>query len=196
MRVKDVPLWSVTIWDKKYNSVDKNWQKQTIKYKYLLSDELDKIKVADGTVRLLYTGKDIGYTTESLAGDALAKGEIIAIPWGGTPSVKYYKGKFVTGDNRIATSSMPDKLLNKYIYYYLKGNLKELTSYYRGAGLKHPAMKDVLNMKISYPEVEIQAKIIKQFDLLESIIEHYQKQLELLDTLIISKLCGEMEVVA
>ena len=144
MIVKDVPLWSVTIWDKKYNAVDREWQPQTIKYKYLLSDELDRICVEDGTIRLLYTGKDIGYTSEELAGDALSEGEIVAIHWGGTPSVKYFKGKFVTGDNRIATSSKPDELLNKYLYYYLRGNLKEIASYYRGAGLKHPAMKDIL----------------------------------------------------
>ena len=144
MIVTNVPLWSVTIWDKKYNAVEKEWQSQTKRYKYLLSDELDRICVEGGSVRLLYTGKDIGYTTEELAGDALAEGEIVAIPWGGTPSVKYYHGKFVTGDNRIATSSKPDELLNKYLYYYLLGHLNEIASYYRGAGLKHPSMRDVL----------------------------------------------------
>ena len=149
MMANRVPLWSVTTWDKKYSAVEKEWQPQTIKYKYLLSDELDRICVEGGDVRLLYTGKDIGYTTEDLAGDALAEGEIVAIPWGGTPSVKYFKGKFVTGDNRIATSSKPDELLNKYLYYFLLGHLKEISTYYRGAGLKHPAMRDILSMKIS-----------------------------------------------
>ena len=33
---KDIPLWQVTIWDKKFNNVDKKWQPKTIKYKYLL----------------------------------------------------------------------------------------------------------------------------------------------------------------
>lgn len=184
MIVNNVPLWSVTTWDKKYNAVDKTWQPQTIKYKYLLSDELDKISVKDGNVRLLYTGKDIGYTTETLAGDALSEGEIVAIPWGGTPSVKYFKGKFVTGDNRIATSNNPEELLNKYLYYYLLGNLNELSSYYRGAGLKHPSMKDVLKMRISYPSVEVQKRIIKQFDLLLDIVEMRKLQLQQLDELV------------
>ena len=156
--VQNAPLWSVTIWDKNFSGVDKDWQKKTIKYKYLLSDELDRINKG-GDVRLLYTGKDIGFTTERLAGDALCEGEIVSIPWGGTPSVKYYKGKFVTGDNRIATSSRPDELLNKYLYYLLRGRLNEIASYYRGAGLKHPAMKDILKMDISYPAVSEQLKI-------------------------------------
>lgn len=184
MMANRVPLWSVTTWDKKYNAVEKEWQPQTIKYKYLLSDELDRICVDGGDVRLLYTGKDSGYTTEDLAGDALAEGEIVAIPWGGTPSVKYFKGKFVTGDNRIATSSKPNELLNKYLYYFLLGNLKEISTYYRGAGLKHPAMRDILNMKISYPDMEKQAQIIAQFDLLQEIIDKRKRQMAELDNLI------------
>ena len=184
MMANRVPLWSVTTWDKKYNAVEKEWQPQTIKYKYLLSDELDRICVDGGDVRLLYTGKDSGYTTEDLAGDALAEGEIVAIPWGGTPSVKYFKGKFVTGDNRIATSSKPNELLNKYLYYFLLGNLKEISTYYRGAGLKHPAMRDILNMKISYPDMEKQAQIIAQFDLLQEIIDKRKRQMVELDNLI------------
>lgn len=184
MMANRVPLWSITTWDKKYSAVEKEWQPQTIKYKYLLSDELDRICVEGGDVRLLYTGKDIGYTTEDLAGDALAEGEIVAIPWGGTPSVKYFKGKFVTGDNRIATSSKPDELLNKYLYYFLLGHLKEISTYYRGAGLKHPAMRDILSMKISYPDLEKQSQIITQIDLLQEIIDKRNRQIVELDNLI------------
>ena len=53
MMANRVPLWSVTTWDKKYSAVEKEWQPQTIKYKYLLSDELDRICVEGGDVRLL-----------------------------------------------------------------------------------------------------------------------------------------------
>ena len=80
---ENVPLWSITIWDKKFNNVDKNWQPSVRKYKYLLADELEAIKVKNGDVKVLYTGKDTGFTTEELAGDSLAEGEIVAIPWGG-----------------------------------------------------------------------------------------------------------------
>ena len=33
----------------------------------------------------------------------LQEGEVVTIPWGGTAIVKYFNGKFVTADNRIAT---------------------------------------------------------------------------------------------
>ena len=182
--VKNVPLWSVTTWDKKFAGVEKSWQPKTIKYKYLLSDELNQLKTKGGDVRILYTGKDNGFTTEELAADYISEGEIVSIPWGGIPTVKYHNGKFVTGDNRIATSSKPGELLNKYLYYYMRGNISKIASFYRGASLKHPSMKDVLKMKISYPEVEEQEKIVHQFDTLEYIITHRRTQLEKLDELI------------
>ncbi|MDU5598161.1 MAG: restriction endonuclease subunit S [Lachnospiraceae bacterium] len=181
---KGIPLWKITIWDKRFNNVDNEWQPKTIKYNYLLSDELNSIKSEDGDVRILYTGKEVGYTTEELAGQNLSEGEIVSIPWGGIPSVKYHKGKFVTGDNRIATSSDVNRLTNKYLYYFLRGNIHEVASYYRGASLKHPNMKDILKMKISFPSIDIQEKICTQLDILESIIALRQKELLELDKLI------------
>ena len=181
---KGIPLWKITIWDKRFNNVDNEWQPKTIKYNYLLSDELNSIKSEYGDVRILYTGKEVGYTTEELAGKNLSEGEIVSIPWGGIPSVKYYKGKFVTGDNRIATSSDVNRLTNKYLYYFLRGNIHEVASYYRGASLKHPNMKDILKMKISFPSIDIQEKICTQLDILESIIALRQKELLELDRLI------------
>ena len=38
---ENVPLWTVTTWDKRYNAVDRSWQPHIIKYTYLLSDELN-----------------------------------------------------------------------------------------------------------------------------------------------------------
>ena len=73
---KNIPLWQITTWDKNFNNVDKEWQPKTIKYKYLLSDELDSLRVDDGDIRILYTGKDVGYTTEELAGDNISEGEL------------------------------------------------------------------------------------------------------------------------
>ena len=181
---KNIPLWKVTTWDKKFNNIDKGWQPKTIKYKYLLSDELDSLRVEDGDVKILYTGKTIGYTTKELAGENISDGEIVAIPWGGIPTVKYHKGMFVTGDNRIATSNDTTQLSNKYLYYFMKGNIQEIATYYRGASLKHPCMKDILKMTISYPSIQEQQIICSRFDVLEKIIEKRNQELELLDDFI------------
>ena len=164
-------LWEVTVWDKKFNAVDRHKQKKINKHHYFLAKEINELVVSNGTVKLLTTNVSNKYTSEELAGDKIKSGEIIAIPWGGDAIVQYYKGKYLTSDNRIATSSDPDLLSNKYLYYFLLNNLNELSSYYRGSGIKHPSMYDVLEMKIPIPSpnnpeksLAIQAEIVRILD--------------------------------
>lgn len=75
-------LWEVTVWDKKFNAVERNKQKKVYSYKYLLASELFDLEQENGDVRLLSTGEYIGWTTEELAGEYLYEGEIVTIPWG------------------------------------------------------------------------------------------------------------------
>ena len=114
-------LWEVTIWDKKFNAVSREKQPKTINYTYLLAVDLFKLERENGDVFLLSTGERTGWTTEKLAGKDLREGEVVAIPWGKSRPlrevIKYYKGRFVTADNRIATSNDTDRLLNKFLYY-------------------------------------------------------------------------------
>lgn len=121
--VEFVPLWSVTAWDKKFNAVDKNMQKKTCSYPVLLAKDLFAMKQEKGDVFLLSTGTETGWTTEEIAGGFLCNGEVVSIPWGKSSPVKglikYFKGKFVTGDNRIATSLDTNILNNKYLYYWM-----------------------------------------------------------------------------
>ena len=104
--VESVLLWSVTTWDKKFNAVDRKKQPKVINYSYLLATDLFALQTDGGDVFLLSTGEQTGWTTEELAGDNLKEGEVVTLPWGKsravTDCIKYYKGKFVTADNRIA----------------------------------------------------------------------------------------------
>lgn len=160
------PLWSLTAWDKKFNGIEKEKQKKVISYKYYLSTDFDKVEREDGNIKYISTGISgiDRYTTEELAEEYLAEGEIICIPWGGTPNVKYHKGKFVTGDNRIATSLDTNILNNKFLYYYMDANIKTIASFYRGSGIKHPSMKNVLDMCIPVPPLEVQCEIVRILD--------------------------------
>ena len=159
-------LWEVTIWDKKFNGISKEKQPSTISYKYYLSSEFDKVEDEKGDIYYISTGisgKD-RYTTEEKAKEYVSEGEIVCIPWGGTPNIKYYKGKFVTGDNRIATSRNIKILDNKFLFYWLQNSIKELSNYYRGSGIKHPNMASVLDMKIAVPPLEVQDEIVRILD--------------------------------
>lgn len=166
--VEYVPLWSVTIWDKKFNSVDRKKQSKSINYPYLLAKDLFALEVENGDVFLLSTGEQTGWTNEELAGNNLCEGEVVTIPWGKSRAVvdciKYHKGKFVTADNRIMTSNDTKRLSNKYLYYCVLTNGKKIDTFYRGSGIKHPDMAKVLDLKIPLPPLEIQEEIVKILD--------------------------------
>lgn len=160
------PLWSLTAWDKKFNGIDKNKQIKIISYKYYLSVDFDKVERQNGDIKYISTGisGNDRYTTEELAKDYVAEGEIVCIPWGGTPNVKYHKGKFVTGDNRIATSLDTNILNNRFLYYWMQSKIETIASFYRGSGIKHPSMKNILDMCIPVPPLEVQHEIVHILD--------------------------------
>jgi type I restriction enzyme S subunit len=158
-------IWEVTAWDKKFNAVDNNKQKKTHKYTYFLASALRNLAVDNGYVKLLPTGSEIyGWTTEELAGKNISEGEIVAIPWGGKATVQYYNGKFVTADNRIATSLDRNYLDNKFLYYFMLSKLRIIQSFYRGSGIQHPSMAKVLDMKIPVPPLKVQKEIVNILD--------------------------------
>ena len=142
--VEFVPLWSVTIWDKKFNSVDRKKQPKSINYPYLLAKDLFALEVENGDVFLLSTGEQTGWTNDELAGDNLCEGEVVTIPWGKSRAVvdciKYYNGKFVTADNRIMTSNDTDRLLNKYLYYWIMTKGKVIDTWTNG--VSHESLED------------------------------------------------------
>ena len=160
------PLWSLTAWDKRFNGIDCSMQKKVVSYKYYLSSEFNEVERKDGDILYIPTGitNEKRYTTEELAGEYLAEGEIVCIPWGGTPNVKYHKGKFVTGDNRIATSLDTNILNNKYLYYWMQSKIDLIASFYRGAGIQHPSMKSVLELQIPLPALPVQREIVRILD--------------------------------
>ncbi len=161
-------LWQVTTWDKRFNAVDNYKQPRVINYPYLLAADLFKLEKDDGDVFLLSTGERTGWTTEKLAGTYLRTGEVVTIPWGKSRPVKdvlkYYKGRFVTADNRIATSSDTDKLLNKFLFYWLMSQSIVIDGFYRGSGIQHPSMAAVLDMQMPIPTLDIQAEIVRILD--------------------------------
>ena len=171
-------LWEFTIWDKKFNEVESTKQPKIIKYPYLLADDFKKIEDPTGDVQLLSTGQYVGYTTKEKAGKYLCSGEVVTIPWGGIPNIKYFKGNFVTTDNRIAISNNIKILDNKYLYYYLNSNITFIEGMYRGASIKHPSMNDLLNMNLTMPLIEEQKKIAMFLSNIDNLITLHQRKLE------------------
>lgn len=170
-------IWELTIWDKKFNGVDKLMQPKVIKYHYYLANELTNLERNDGNIRILYTTDKIAYTSSEDVEGNICEGEVVAIPWGGNPTVKYYSGRFVTADNRIATSNDTSVLNNKYLYYFMLSRIDTIGSFYRGAGIKHPSMSSVLNMDIPVPSITEQTRIVGILDTFTASIENLKQQI-------------------
>ena len=171
-------VWELTAWDKKFNGIDRKKQSRVIKYPYFPASNFKTIERLEGDVRLLSTGDYIGWTTEGLAGGNLCEGEIVAIPWGGRANIKYYNGKFVTADNRIATSLDTNILSNKFLYYWMSANRDLIEGFYRGSGIKHPSMQKVLEMKIPNPPIDIQHRIVNFLDKFTELEVELEVELE------------------
>lgn len=77
------PIWELTIWDKRFNGVERKKQPKVINYPYLLAKDMKALERENGDVRLLSTGEYEGWTTEEVAQDFVCEGEIVSIPWGG-----------------------------------------------------------------------------------------------------------------
>ena len=159
------PLWQLTTWNKKFKNVDAEKQPSVIKTKILLANELDQLVSDSGTIKLLTTYPSSLYAddTEEVK-DLIREDELIAIPWGGNPYIHYYKGKYITSDNRIAIVNDTSILLTKFLYYYLLANHKHVANLYRGSGIKHPNMPLLIEMEIPLPPIEIQEEIVKILD--------------------------------
>lgn len=174
-------IWEVTAWDKKFKEVDKKKQKKVISYTYVLAGEFPNLACEDGDILLLSTGNYVGYTTEEKAKGLVSEGEVVTMPWGGGPTIKYFKGRFVTADNRIATSLDTSILMNKYLYYYMLSQVDYLSSIYRGTGLKHPKMSAVLDMRIPLPSINEQEQIVLKIEKILPYVDRYAEAYEKLE---------------
>ena len=172
-------LGEVTYWDKRFNEVDRSLQPQIRKYHYYLANELEELESPTGTIKILYTSNRIAYADEETVAENVVDAEVVAIPWGGNANIKYFKGKFITADNRIAVVRDPSILSTKFVYYWLTKNQAEIDSYYRGAGIKHPSMLKVLSLPIPLPPIEIQKKIVECLDKFSALAAELQAELQM-----------------
>jgi len=173
------PLWKLTTWDKRFNAVDNFKQPKVKKYKYFLAGDLKPLIRDNGDIKLLTTNLSDLWTLSDLVGEFVSEGEIVGIPWGGNVVIHYYKGKFITADNRIAVVNDSDELLTKYLYYFLLSQLKMIETFYKGAGIKHPTMSRVLDLMIPLPPIIIQKEIVAILDLHSELEVELMAELEL-----------------
>lgn len=170
------PLWSLTVWNKRFSGVAAEKQRHIEPTRAFMAKDVDRIADPNGDVKILTTSESELYTNDELAGGAVEEGEVVAIPGGGSPNIQYYKGRFVSTDNRIARCA--DGLDCRYLYHVLLSRKVEIAASYRGAGIKHPDMAKVLNMSIPVPPMEVQREIVRVLDTFTGVAAELEAELE------------------
>ncbi len=91
---------------------------------------------------------------------AVFDGEYLIFSTGGSAGVHYCNEKFSTSTDCFVVK-IDNKLISKYVYYYLFTNIHILEAGFKGAGLKHISKEYLKRIKIIYPEKkESQQKIV------------------------------------
>ena len=77
-----------------------------------------------------------------------------------------------------------DKINNRYLYWFLKGNTALLNSLGRGATFKEISRQIVASIEISVPTLAQQLKVVENLERVSSIIQLRKQQLQKLDELV------------
>ena len=77
-----------------------------------------------------------------------------------------------------------DKINNKYLYWFLKGNTEFLNSLGRGATFKEISKGIVSEIEINVPDAEHQEKAVNNLEMVSRTIKKRKQELSKLDTLI------------
>lgn len=164
-------LWEVTVWNKKFTGVEKYKQPKINKCYHYFSKDLKELVSKNGKIKILTTNFSNIFADEEKVKANILEDEVVCIPGGGNPIVQYYNGKFITGDNRIATSYDKNKLNNKYLFYYLNHNIELIREMYRGGTIKHPDMSKILEIPIPLPPLKKQEAIAAALDKFTELTE-------------------------
>lgn len=143
-----------------------------------------KIKAGDGNER----GKHPFYTSSATLSKYIDTfdydSESLIFGSGGNASIHYCNEKFATSTDCFVVNKDSENIDVKYVYYYLKSNMKILENGFKGAGLKHISKKYISEIKIPLLPLSDQQKIAQQLSQIVELISKREKSIKLLDKLI------------
>lgn len=102
---------------------------------------------------------------------------------GGNASIHYCNEKFATSTDCFVVDKDSEDIDIKYVYYYLKSNIKLLIDGFKGAGLKHISKRYISEIKIPLLSLAEQQKIAQLLTQIEKLISKREESIKLLDEL-------------
>lgn len=77
-----------------------------------------------------------------------------------------------------------EKIMNEYLYWFLKGKTKYLNSLGRGATFKELSAKIIGNIELEVPSIQEQKEVVIRLRKIDQIIGVFEREVELLDELV------------
>ena len=132
-------------------------------YKQLGASELENLIDNNGTISLLPSSRDDNWkTTIEKSKNYVCEGEVFTMGRARHANAKYVKGQFISSNNVIIESNNTNKLLTKYLYYFVISKEKDMyveTSTY-------PKFDNTIfnNLQIPVPPLPVQEEIVRILD--------------------------------
>lgn len=143
-----------------------------------------KIKAGEGNG----TGKHKFFTSSSDQTKFIDRfefdGDHLVLGTGGMASIHYCDGKFATSTDCFVVKTTRKDVFLKFVYYYLKGNMRFLEQGFRGAGLKHLSRHHMNDILIPLPPLATQKKIVSIIEKAEKLKESREEADRLTDELL------------
>jgi len=92
--------------------------------------------------------------------------------------VYYDSNKYNVGKTTLHFKSKSDKILTRYIYYYLSNNIKLLEKYYTGAMQQSIKFEDFDNIQIPIPSIEKQREMVEYCENNDRLIKQLEQEIE------------------
>ena len=139
-------------------------------------------------IRDVIRGFSETYTTENADSRFLVKVGDLLIGMDGEFNCSLWKSEDSFLNQRVCKIVPNLELINKdYVYYGLKGKLKEIEDKTSFVTVKHISSKQIENIVLKYPPLKTQQQIVVQLDKCTALIAKQKQILEKYDTLIKSR---------
>lgn len=151
----------------------------------ITAEEIQQMNLGKGNVKLLPSSKNYDWLTdETTAGKFVYEDEVIALGVARYANIKKHKGKFVSSNNKLITIKeiAKNQILFDYVYAILEIHNKLL--YKKGSQYPQFDNNKYENFKIPLPPLNIQQKIVADYQNVENQILNIQKQIQIQKTLI------------
>ena len=150
---------------------------------------ISSINCESGDIKLLPSSNNYDWfaKSESVDDNLINNGEVITLGRARYANIKYWNGSFISSNNITITSNDVNKMLNKFLYYFLVMNNEK---FYVSSSTYPKFDNDIFDQfLIPIPSLEIQTKIVNILDKLQDYskdiktglpleIEQRQKQYE------------------